>query len=231
MLLAGIGLMGATQDAMTGFPVTASARLLDAMMDTAGIIAGVAAGLTFGDLLGVGLEQLQTRCGRPRGGGGHRVRGRPRRGGLRVRVVRARCGPWWPWHWSAALGQAVLLGVDSADARPGLGLGRRRRHHRCRLLPRRRSLPGPTARGGGSRDRASPAGTGHLPRSRPLRRAARTACSRWPPRSATAFALAAGVILGQYLAQPLKREAHRLETRLSGPRMVGPFRRSGKTAR
>ena len=48
---------------------------------------------------------------------------------------------------------------------------------------------------------------------------------------ATAFALAAGVILGQYLAQPLKREAHRLETRLSGPRMVGPFRRSAPTAR
>ena len=43
---------------------------------------------------------------------------------------------------------------------------------------------------------------------------------------ATALALAAGVILGQYLARPLKREAHRLETRLSGPRMVGPFRRT-----
>ena len=44
---------------------------------------------------------------------------------------------------------------------------------------------------------------------------------------ATALALAAGVILGQYLAQPLKREAHRLETRLSGPRMVGLSRRAG----
>jgi len=32
------------------------------------------------------------------------------------------------------------------------------------------------------------------------------------------------VILGQYLAQPLKREAQRLETRLSGPRLVGPLR-------
>jgi hypothetical protein len=36
------------------------------------------------------------------------------------------------------------------------------------------------------------------------------------------------VILGQYLAQPLKREAHRLETRLSGPRMVGPLHRAAK---
>ena len=59
MLLAGIGLMGGTQDAMTGFPVTASARMLDAIMDTAGIIAGVAAGLTFGDVLGVGLESFK----------------------------------------------------------------------------------------------------------------------------------------------------------------------------
>ena len=59
MLLAGIGLMGATQDAMTGFPVTASARLIDAMLDTAGIIAGVAAGLTVGDVLGVGLESFK----------------------------------------------------------------------------------------------------------------------------------------------------------------------------
>ena len=37
-------------------------------------------------------------------------------------------------------------------------------------------------------------------------------------------ALASGVILGEYLAQPLKREARRLETRLAGPRLVGPLR-------
>ena len=41
---------------------------------------------------------------------------------------------------------------------------------------------------------------------------------------ATAIALASGVILGQYVAQPLKREARRLENRLSGPRLVGPLR-------
>jgi uncharacterized membrane protein YjjB (DUF3815 family) len=46
---------------------------------------------------------------------------------------------------------------------------------------------------------------------------------------ATAVALAAGVILGQYVAHPLKREAHRLETRLAGPRMVGLLRRNGKS--
>ena len=39
-----------------------------------------------------------------------------------------------------------------------------------------------------------------------------------------AIALASGVIFGEYLAQPLKREARRLEGRLSGPRLVGPLR-------
>jgi uncharacterized membrane protein YjjB (DUF3815 family) len=39
-----------------------------------------------------------------------------------------------------------------------------------------------------------------------------------------AIALAAGVILGEYVAQPLRREARKLETRLAGPRLVGPLR-------
>ena len=39
-----------------------------------------------------------------------------------------------------------------------------------------------------------------------------------------AIALASGVILGEYVAQPVKREARKLESRLSGPRLVGPFR-------
>jgi hypothetical protein len=32
------------------------------------------------------------------------------------------------------------------------------------------------------------------------------------------------VILGEYIAQPLRREARKLETRLAGPRLVGPLR-------
>ena len=42
--------------------------------------------------------------------------------------------------------------------------------------------------------------------------------------ASVAIALASGVILGEYVAQPLKREARRLERRLSGPRLVGPLR-------
>ena len=51
MLLAGIGFMGALQDALSGFYVTAGARLTEALLATAGIIAGVSGGLTLGAVL------------------------------------------------------------------------------------------------------------------------------------------------------------------------------------
>ena len=41
--------------------------------------------------------------------------------------------------------------------------------------------------------------------------------------AAIAIALSSGVILGEYIAQPLRREARRLEVRLAGPRLVGPL--------
>ena len=44
--------------------------------------------------------------------------------------------------------------------------------------------------------------------------------------ASVAIALSSGVILGEYVAQPVKREARRLEQRLSGPRLVGVFRAS-----
>jgi uncharacterized membrane protein YjjB (DUF3815 family) len=52
--------------------------------------------------------------------------------------------------------------------------------------------------------------------------------------ASVALALAAGVILGEYVAQPLRREARRVESRLAGPRLVGPVQvvgRSGRTRR
>ncbi len=58
MLLAGINFMGAIQDALTGFPLTAGARILEAILATAGVIAGVSGGLTVGRMLGVELGPL-----------------------------------------------------------------------------------------------------------------------------------------------------------------------------
>ena len=49
--------------------------------------------------------------------------------------------------------------------------------------------------------------------------------------ASVAISLAAGVILGEYVAQPVKREARRLENRLAGPRLVGPSRVRGRRGR
>jgi uncharacterized membrane protein YjjB (DUF3815 family) len=40
---------------------------------------------------------------------------------------------------------------------------------------------------------------------------------------ATGLALAAGVVLGEYLAQPVRTGLGRLERKLAGPRMAGPL--------
>ena len=201
MLLAGIGLMGATQDAMTGFPVTASARLLDAMLDTAGIIAGVAAGLTFGDAARSRARQLQARCGRPGGGGGHRVRRRARRGGVRVRVVRPAARPCWPWGWSRRSARpSCWASTMPTSARPGapaaaaVTIGAV-----CYLVAGRFRVPPLVV--------VVPAIVPLLPgldiyRGLALLAEGKDGVLQLASALGTAIALAAGVILGQYLAQP-----------------------------
>jgi len=63
MLLAGVGFMGALQDALSGFYLTAGARLTEAMLATAGIIAGVSGGLTFAEVIGVRIGGLELGLG------------------------------------------------------------------------------------------------------------------------------------------------------------------------
>ncbi len=223
MLLAGVGIMGATQDALTGFPVTASARLIDALLNTTGIVAGVAAGLTVGDLLGVGLASVKP------GAAGLAETGvtllgaalaaaafafasyAPARALVAVAVV-------------AALGQGVLLAVERSEvggtwgsAAAAVTIGAV-----CYLIVGRFRVPALVV--------VVPAIVPLLPgleiyRGLALLAEGKDGVLQLASALATALALAAGVILGQYLAQPVKREASRWETRLSGPRMVGPFRR------
>src|SRR5262249_34448184 len=55
MLLAGVNFLGGIQDALTGYPITAGARLLEAFLATAGIVAGVSGGLRVADVFGIDL--------------------------------------------------------------------------------------------------------------------------------------------------------------------------------
>lgn len=221
ILLAGVGIMGATQGALNGFPVTASARLIDAVLNTAGIIAGVGAGLTVGDLLGVGLTTFE-----PGAAGlaevGVTVFGAalaaaafafasyaPLRSLVAVALV-------------AALGQGVLLAVDSSEVGRtwGCAVAAVTIGAVCYLVAGRFRVPPLVV--------VVPAIVPLLPGLDIDRGLALLAEGRdGVLQLASALALAAGVTLGQYVARPLKREAHRLETRLASPRLVGSLRRRG----
>lgn len=220
MLLAGIGVMGATQDAITGFPVTASARLLDALLATTGIVGGVTAGLSIGLLLGVDVGTLN-----PGAVGAQRA-------GLMV-VGAALAAAAYAYASYApgrallvvamlgGLGQATSLLVDlaelgatfaSAVAAVAIGLasavaGRFRVPPLVLVVPAIVPLlPGLA-----------------IYRGLALLADGEDGFPKLVAAAGTAIALAAGVILGQYLSQPLRREARWLETRLSGPRLVGPL--------
>lgn len=222
MLLAGLGFIGAIQDALTGFYVTAIARILEVMISTAGIIVGVSGGLTIGHLLGVDIALDPGAAG---------LSGLPLMiGGAAVAAAAFAYASYAPGRtllpialiagvaaaiflvladhgvgraWSAALA-AIFIGLVSFTAA-----------NRCRVPPLVLVvaaivplLPGLSIYRGLSL-LADDDYAGII--------AMITAV-------ATAISLAAGVIFGEYLAQPVRREARRLEQRLAGPRLVGPLR-------
>ena len=223
MLLSGLGFVGATQDALTGYPMTAGARFLEVMFATAGITAGVSAGLTIGRLLGVDVGRVDpgayalaeasvVTIGAAVSAAAFAYASyAPARSLVPVAVVAAVGEIVVLWLRDSSLGgtwataaAAVAVGLLSYSVAgwvrvPPLlvvvsGV--------VPLLPGLAIYRGLTLlgeSGGGGIFTLSTAAT-------------------------TALALASGVLLGQYIAQPLRREARRIESRLAGPRLVGPLR-------
>lgn len=227
MLLAGIGFMGALQDALSGFYVTAGARLTEAMLATAGIIAGVGGGLQIGTVIGVEVPRLDPGAAADLRSVTTLVIGSaiaaaafayssyaPRRTLPVVGAVAALAilisqsanvsgvGRAWPVAIAAFVVGLVSYGISARLRVPPLVIVV------PAVVP---MLPGLSIYRGLSLLSEGPAAT-----SQGLL-ALFTAGS-------VALALASGVILGEYVAQPLKREARKLENRLAGPRLVGPLR-------
>lgn len=234
MLLAGIALTGAVQDAITGYYVTAAARSLEAMLLTGGIIAGVSLGLAIGIKLGlhVGIEAqtiqtanlpIMTGAGALMAVAFAYASYAPLRSLIPVAVIggagslvftlmtRAEFGP--AWSTAAA---AFTIGFGSYS------LGRRFGVPPLVVVVSGTVplLPGLTIYKG----LYEFAGLGNLIGIVSLATAV-----------AISIAIASGVILGEYVAQPIRREARKLEDRLAGPRLVGPRRpirrRSGTSRR
>ncbi|MET7281914.1 threonine/serine exporter family protein [Kribbella sp. NPDC005582] len=223
MLLAGIALTGAVQDAITGYYVTAAARSLEAMLLTGGIIAGVSLGLAIGIKLGfhVGIEAQTIQLSNlPIMVGSGALMAvafayasyAPLRSLLPIAVIggagslvftlmtRAQFGP--AWSTAAA---AFMVGFGSYS------LGRRSGVPPLVVVVAGTVplLPGLTIYKG----LYELTGLGNLIGIVSLATAV-----------AIAIAIASGVILGEYIAQPIRREARRLEDRLAGPRLIGPRR-------
>ena len=220
--LAGITLVGAVQDALTGYYVTASARTFESMLLTGGIIAGVSLGLSTGVWLGF---DLPLEAAVP-----NQLSDLPLAlaGGTLVSLAFAvSCfGPTralLPIAAVGLVGQAVYvplttaaIGVawSSAMAAVVIGIASYSLAGRFRVPPLIivvcgivGLLPGLTIYRGLTELLSEDDLAGLL--------SLLTAMS-------IAIGLASGVLLGEYIAQPLKREARRLESRLAGPRLVGP---------
>ncbi len=231
VLLAGITLVGAVQDALSGYYVTASARTFEAVLLTGGIIAGVSLGITIGLELGFELP-LTARAATALSDvplsalGGLLVSVgfalscyAPLRSlvpvaavglvaqGTHVLLVTAGTGV----AWSSAVA-AVLVGVGSFSLS-----GRFRVPPLIVVVSGIVSLlPGLTIYRGLFQLLTEKNVAGFFPLLAAV---------------SVGVALASGVLLGEYIAQPLKREARRLENRLAGPRLVGPLRPPSRRAR
>lgn len=222
MLLAGLGLVGATQDALIGYPLTATARFLEVTVSTIGIIAGVSGGLMVGRMLGVELGYLEPAvfaittlpqmilgAGLTAAGFAYASYGRKRTllpialvGMLGMGVLTAVRLAGVDTLWATALA-AVAVGMVSWTA-----------SGRFRVPPLAVVVSGlvPLLPGFG------------LYRGLALISEGRDGAGAVVTAVATALAIAAGAILGQYIAQPVRAEARRLETRLRSPRLVGSNR-------
>jgi uncharacterized membrane protein YjjP (DUF1212 family) len=227
MLLAGIGFLGAIQDALSGFYLTASGRILEAMLATSGIIAGVSAGLTAASAMGLGLGRLEpgwtgwealpvsmfgaALCAAAFAFASYV----PGRALLSIALIAALAflayrlveQNGFGRAWGAAVG-AVVVGLVSYSVAV-----------RVRVPPLVvvvtavvPMLPG----------LAIYRGLSLLAQGGPV--ASSAGLLALVTAAAVAIALSAGVIFGEYVAQPLKREARRLERRLTGPLLVGARR-------
>ncbi|UYM06245.1 threonine/serine exporter family protein [Solicola gregarius] len=230
MLLAGISIVGAVQDALTGYYVTGAARTFEAILLTGGVIGGVSIGLgiaqNFGETLTVRIVE----------GNVHNLPSQLLGAVIATVAFAVTCQVAWKalpglglvglfaqLLYQASIGTEWGLGlaVSSGIAAFGVGLVAFQVGRQIGAPPLVVVTVGVVAL---------------LPGGAIYRGLFQLLIDEKPIGVITlisaitiAVALAAGAILGEYIAQPLARTAGRLETRLSGPRLVGPLRQPSRS--
>jgi uncharacterized membrane protein YjjP (DUF1212 family)/uncharacterized membrane protein YjjB (DUF3815 family) len=221
MLLAGVNFLGAIQDALTGFPVTAGARILEAFLATAGVVAGVSGGLQVADGLGIDLGRVNP--------GAYSIADIPVMvvGGA-VAAAAYAFAAYAPTRALAPIGlvAAVAIALYAIALQHGVGIAWSSAVAALLLglvsypVAARTRIPTLVVVAAGI--------TPFLPGLSIYRGLTLLASDSsrallaMVTAAAIAIALSSGAILGEYVAQPIQREAHRLESKLAGPRLVGP---------
>jgi len=226
VLLAGIGFMGALQDALTGFHITASARVMEAMMSTAGIIAGVGGGLALASAVGVAIPPV--------------IPGVTSLQSVSLTVAGSAVGAAAFAYASYAPSRIILPIALIAGVATAITVALPDDLSRAWKVALAAFFVGLVSYSVAGRLRVPPlvvVVSGVVPQLPGLsiyrgltllaeesgRDTSQGLLAMFTAAS-VALALASGVILGEYVAQPLKRQGRKLEWRLSGPRLVGPVR-------
>ncbi len=226
VLLSGLGTVSAVHDAVTGYNVTAAGRTMEVIMMTAGLVTGVVIALQLALTLGIPRAPLPTLPG-------------PSAISLPVEIVAGAAAAGFFALASYARLRALLLAATAggvgttvysvlrlaeadkitatALAAVLLGFCGGVLSRRLRVTPLVVAvsgitplLPGLLAFRGLYEAGVEPGGQlGTLMQA-----------------FAVGLALAAGVVFGEYLAQPVRTQLGRLERKLAGPRMAGPLRPS-----
>ena len=226
VLLAGIGFMGALQDALTGFHITASARLMEVLMSTAGIIAGVSGGLALAASVGVAIPPI--------------IPGATDVQGVSLTVVGAAVGAAAFAYASYAPRRIIFPIAVIASVSIGITIALPNDVGRALKVAVAAFFVGLVSYSVSGRLRVPPlvvvvsAVVPLLPGLSIYRGLTLLSEGNGLDTSdgllamftaaSIAVALSSGVFLGEYVAQPLKRPARKLESRLAGPRLVGPVR-------
>jgi uncharacterized membrane protein YjjP (DUF1212 family) len=224
VLLSGLSFVSTVQDAISGYNVTAAGRFVEVTMMTAGLIAGVVLVLNLTVTLGmqsvpaVQLESsllrlpLQTLAG----GAASACFALASYATPRSLVVAGVAGAAGAAGYSALVLYGASQITASAVAATVIGFSGGVISRRLRIPPLVIAVAGMVP--------LLPGLTIYRALFELAVDRSYTGLSTLMVATSVALALAAGVVLGEYLAQPVRSRLGRLERRLSGPRLAGPLR-------
>jgi uncharacterized membrane protein YjjP (DUF1212 family) len=225
VLLSGLSVVSTVQDAITGYNVTAAGRTIEVSMMTAGLIAGVVLALNVAVNLGLPPQELadplvpsalrlplQTLAGATAAG----CFAVASYATPRAVLVAGIAGGTGAGGYSALVLGGIGQIASSAIAATAIGFAGGLISRRLRIPPLVVAVSGMVP--------LLPGLTTYRALFELAVERSLTGLPTLMIAASTALALAAGVVLGEYLAQPVRYGLGRLERRLSGPRLAGPLR-------